>query len=144
MQTGSGSLNSWGKSIAYENGELKTKSTKYTTVYPSNDSGITDKDTAGQTNYRENKLIYGDSVRENCSLNAGTSNSGWHISSWYKDNSFFPGYYHPVFIRGGRTMAWQCCGVIVIQLYLWKKRLQLWLSCGTSKQVRDSCEIETT
>ena len=76
-----------GESTTYE-------STPYVTVYPSNDSGITDRDTASTENYKVNKKIYGDAIRE-------TSTAGIGQSSWYSDCSYFVGYDRQFFSRGG-------------------------------------------
>jgi len=101
IANGNGSLKSYGASVSYDGDTLRTTSTKYTTVYPSNDSGITNYDTASQTNYPLNKYIYGDAVRETCSSKAGTNESGWNTSSWYSDYSCFPGCGSTFFYRGG-------------------------------------------
>ena len=71
------------------------ESTEYVTVYPSNDSGITNTDTASRTNYALNTKIYGDAIRE-------ISTAGVGKFSWYSDYSYFQGYMFPTFIRGGR------------------------------------------
>ena len=70
------------------------ESTPYVTVYPSNDSGITNYDTASTENYKVNTKIYGDAIRE-------TSTAGIEQSSWYSDYSYFAGYGSPFFKRGG-------------------------------------------
>ena len=84
-----------GSSTTYE-------STEYVTVYPSNDSGITNYDTASSNNYAVNTKIYGDAIRE-------TSTAGVGQTSWYSDYSYFAGYGYPFFARGGnlwnRTVA---------------------------------------
>ena len=80
------------------NGKNNSTSTKYVTVYPSNDSGITDYDTASKENYKVNKKIYGDAIRE-------TSTEGVGQNSWYSDYSYFVGYNTPFFVRGGHLWA---------------------------------------
>ena len=81
-------LNERGESMTYENGKLKTKSTKYTTVYPydSNNDNVS-------SNYALNKYIYGDAIRE-------TSNDS---KSWNKDESGMPYSYNSFFNRGGEN-----------------------------------------
>ena len=86
-------LANFGSSLL-NNGKNNSTSTKYVTVYPSNDSGITDYDTASKENYKVNKKIYGDAIRE-------ISTEGVGQNSWYSDHSYFVGYYHPFFLRGG-------------------------------------------
>lgn len=68
--------------------KLKTKSTKYTTVYPydSNNDNVS-------SNYALNKYIYGDAIRE-------TSNDS---KSWNKDDSGMPYSYNSFFNRGGEN-----------------------------------------
>lgn len=95
-------LMTYGKSLLDEAGVEYTttvtantgSSTKYVTIYPNDDLGVTDLDTASKQNYAVNTLIYGDSVRE-------TSTAGVGSTSWYGDYSNFPGYYYPFFFRGG-------------------------------------------
>ncbi|MBO5412929.1 MAG: hypothetical protein J6A29_01250 [Clostridia bacterium] len=102
VSNGNGNLLTYGKSLLDEaKVQYSTTvtantgaSTKYVTIYPNNDSGVTDTDIASKQNYIENTLIYGDSVRE-------TSTAGIGSTSWYKDYSYFPGYIHPFFFRGG-------------------------------------------
>jgi len=86
-------LTNYGSSLL-NNGKNNSTSTKYVTVYPSNDSGITDYDTASKENYKVNKKIYGDAIRE-------TSTEGVGQNSWYSDYSYFVGYDNPFFFRGG-------------------------------------------
>ena len=69
-------------------------STKYVTIYPNNDSGVSNIDTASQNNYDANTSIYGDAVRE-------TSTAGTGATSWYNDYSCFPALTYPFFVRGG-------------------------------------------
>ena len=76
-----------GASTTYE-------STPYVIVYPSDDSGITNQDTASTENYKVNTKIYGDAIRE-------TSTAGVGQSSWYSDYSYFAGYDSPFLVRGG-------------------------------------------
>ena len=102
----SGSLKKFGKSIAYSGNTLKNESTKYTTVYPFNETdsegkAITDIDTASRQNFVANSKIYGDAVRETNSGKAGTSVSNWYYSSWTSDYSYFPALYYPFFDRSG-------------------------------------------
>ena len=92
----------YGYEIAYEGDTLKTISTKYTTVYPHNNTydstSISDTETnlnaASTNNWIANTLIYGDAIRE-------TSTQGTGSYSWYNDGSNFPGLYYPFSVRGG-------------------------------------------
>ena len=86
-------LTNYGSSLL-NNGKNNSTSTKYVTVYPSNDSGITDYDAASKKNYEVNTKIYGDAIRE-------TSTEGVGQNSWYSDYSYFVGYDTPFFVRGG-------------------------------------------
>ena len=91
-----------GRSIAYDGNNLKTISTKYTTVYPHNSEtdnpdiaeDNTNLNTASNNNYPLNTLIYGDAIRE-------TSTAGTGNNSWYDDASSFHGLYGPFSVRGG-------------------------------------------
>lgn len=69
-------------------------STEYATIYPNNELGITDANTAGQNNYESNTKIYGDVIKE-------TSIKGIGLTSWNKNYSIFSGYNSPFFTRGG-------------------------------------------
>lgn len=88
-----GNLTNYGSSLL-NNGKNNSTSTKYVTVYPSNDSGITDYDTASKKNYEVNTKIYGDAIRE-------TSTAGVEQNSWYSDYSYFVRSFYPFFTRGG-------------------------------------------
>ncbi len=94
-------LKIFGESVAYQGTNLKTTSTKYTTVYPHNEAGETNIDTLSQKNFANNTKIYGDAVRETTSGTAGTSASGWNTSAWNADYSGFPALGDPFFARGG-------------------------------------------
>ena len=94
-------LKIFGESVAYQGVNLKTTSTKYTTVYPHNEAGETNIDTLSQKNFANNTKIYGDAVRETTSNTAGTSTSGWNTSAWNADYSRFPALSDPFFLRGG-------------------------------------------
>ena len=103
VANGNGNLKAYGASIAYDGANLKTTSTKYTTVYPHDTSkdntSISSTDanlnTASQANYLANKYIYGDAIRE-------TSTAGTGASSWKGDYSYFTGLDNPFSFRGGR------------------------------------------
>ncbi len=69
------------------------KSTKYATIYPNNDSGLTDTNVGSQKNYEINTAIYGDGIRE-------TSTAGTESTGWYRDYSRFPALGSPFIIRG--------------------------------------------
>ena len=94
IANGHDNLKTYGASVAYDGDNLKTASTKYTTVYPSNESGISNIDDASKENYGVNTKIYGDIVRE-------TSTAGVGASGWYGDYSCFPAFGAPTFLRGG-------------------------------------------
>ena len=102
VANGNGNLKSYGASIAYDGNTLRTASTKYTTAYPFDSStdnttianNDTNLNTASANNYKKNTLIYGDGIRE--TFTAGTGST-----SWYGDDSYYPGLYAPFSIRGG-------------------------------------------
>lgn len=100
VANGNENLTNYGSSLL-NNGASNSTSTKYVTVYPSNDSGTTDLDTASKNNYRVNTKIYGDAIRE-------TSTAGVGQTSWYSDYSSFAGYDSPFFGRGGNL--WHISG----------------------------------
>ena len=108
-------LSTYGRSIAYDGNNLRTISTKYTTVYPYNSEtdkpGITDApndstnlNIASNNNYALNTLIYGDAIRE-------TSTGGTGNTSWYGDASYFPGLNSPFSFRGGRYFTGSAAGL---------------------------------
>ncbi|MFR2534064.1 MAG: hypothetical protein ACLS95_02370 [Clostridia bacterium] len=107
-----GELKSYGSSIAYDGNNLKTISTKYTTVYPfdstTDNTSIASNDTklntASANNYKKNTLIYGDGIRE-------TSTAGTGSTSWYGDYSYYPGLYGPFSIRGGNLWNGSSAGL---------------------------------
>lgn len=111
VNNGNVNLQKHSESITYENGTLKTSSTKYTTIYPNNEAGITNLDTASQANFSLNTKIYGDSVRETTISTAGTSNTGWNTSSWNSDYTAFPGLSRPFFERAGSIFSGNKNGV---------------------------------
>ena len=102
VANGNENLREHGKSIAYDGSIPRTVSTKYVTVYPHNSetdkTGITEDstnlNTASTNNWKANTLIYGDDIRE-------ISTSGTGSTSWYSDESHFPGLNNPFFLRGG-------------------------------------------
>ncbi len=88
---GAGNRNFFGASVVTGG----AKSTKYATVYPSNETNDTNTDDKrSQANYNINDKIYGDVIRE-------TSTKGVGTSSWYSDYSYFPEGDIPFFVRGG-------------------------------------------
>ena len=93
VANGNDNLTIYGNSLL-NNGKNNSTSTKYVIVYSSNDSGISDLNTASNKNYEVNTKIYGDSIRE-------TSTSGNGQSSWYSDSAYFVGSYNPFSINGG-------------------------------------------
>ena len=68
-------------------------STKYETVYPYKSPENSDVVKARSDNYKENKYIFGDAIRE-------TSESGTGHSSWYNTYSIFPNSGVPFIMRG--------------------------------------------
>ena len=101
VANGNENLKNYGRSLTYDGETLKTGSTKYTTVYPyssedKNGVSLDEIDTLSQDNYEENKMIYGDGIRE-------TSKQGTSSNSWYNDYSVFPGLSSPFTMRGGRS-----------------------------------------
>ena len=80
------------------NGMAYTASTKYVTLYPSNNFEETEIDKGSKKNYEINTKIYGDGIRE-------TSTTGIGNTSWYKDCSYFPQYYGQLSVRGGWIFA---------------------------------------
>ena len=101
VANGNDSLKMYGETLTYQNDILKTKSTEYVTVYPYSAPESTTINTASQTNFKNNSKIYGDSIRETTSNKAGTSESGWDVSSWNDDRSIFIALNNPFFMRGG-------------------------------------------
>ena len=92
----------YGKVIAYEEGILKTVSTKYVTVYPHDstidntekESTTTNLEAANAANYIKNTKIYGDAIRE-------ISSTGIGKTSWENATSIFAGLYGPFIVRSG-------------------------------------------
>ena len=93
VANGNNSLTFYGKEML-NNGLTDSSSTKYVTVYTSDDYGETVKEVASQKNYEVNKKIYGDAIRE-------TSSAGTGSTSWYNDFSYFMGYSNVFALRGG-------------------------------------------
>mgnify|MGYP004629449965 FL=1 len=99
--TGSWARSTFGASMTQDG----DKSTKYTTVYPSNETSSTDtNDKKSQANYEASSKIYGDAIRE-------TSTKGTDISSWYSGVSQFPAQEAPFFIRSGSYRKADECGM---------------------------------
>ena len=70
-------------------------STKYATVYPSNETSTTNTDDLrSQANYEANTKIYGDAIKE-------TSTQGTGMTSWYSGHSSYPRGETPFMSRGG-------------------------------------------
>ena len=95
-------LKNFGASITYNGTVLKIANTKYTTAYPFDSStdnirvisNIANSNTASINNYKKNRLIYGDGIRE-------TSTAGIGSTSWYADYSYYTSLNRVVFIHGG-------------------------------------------
>ena len=89
-----------GHSLTFENGILKTNSSKYVTVYPFNkdaDNINIDKTNenfinASKLNYQENNYIFGDAIRE-------ISSSGSEITTWDDSKSGYAALYYPFFMK---------------------------------------------
>ena len=96
-------LEKYGASIAYEENNLKTISTKYTTVYPHNNT-VSSDDEESTNNWIANKFIYGDAIRE-------TSENGIGTTSWYNDVSIFPSIDYYFLFRGGHFYAGEDAGL---------------------------------
>lgn len=107
VANGNNSLKKYGASVAYDGNTLRTKSTKYTTVYP-HDSAIdksgVDIDIASEANCKKNNQIYGDAIRE-------TSTSYTGSNSWYSDGSGFPAATSPFTFDGGGFNGESKCGL---------------------------------
>ena len=94
IANGNGNLKTYGASVAYDGDKLKTESTKYTTVYPNGQEDNANIDNSSSTNYKTNKYIYGDGIRE-------TSSNGTGTTSWNNDFSYFTSLKRPFTARGG-------------------------------------------
>ena len=105
---GAGTRNTYGASVVTGG----AKSTKYATVYPSNETNDTnDNNKRSQANYNVNDKIYGDAVRE-------TSTKGVGESSWYSDYSIFPESGNSFFGRGGDFWGSDGAGLFVFSNYV--------------------------
>ena len=114
ISNGNWNLNGYGSSFTKDK-----VSTKYATVYPrdasqddsskSYDTSTTEKSnqvytTLSTANYKTNKYIYGDAIRE-------TSTSGTGSTSWNGDYSYFPALYFPFAARGGNLWDGSSAGL---------------------------------
>ena len=97
IANGNGNLKAYGASVAYDGDKLKTESTKYTTVYPHGQEDNANIDNSSSTNYKTNKYIYGDGIRE-------TSSNGVGATSWNSDRSYFFALHGPFSAYGGRAI----------------------------------------
>ena len=97
-------LKKYGSNMVYNGENLITKSNKYITVYPSNDSGQTVIDTASSINFGLSNKIYGDAVYE-------TSSDGQGKNSWTTDYSHFPALDAAFFVFGGRWSNGEFAGL---------------------------------
>jgi len=100
VANGNVNLQKYGPSLANSENTLKTVSTKYTTVYPLDNSvdyiGTTAEiDKTSVANYTYNTRIYGDAIRE-------TSDAGIGANAWNNDNSNLWSLNNPFSGRGGR------------------------------------------
>ena len=93
IANGYSQLKNYGSSLT-DSGK-RTTGTKYVTVYPYDKTETsTDRDTKSRANYKVNKYIFGDAIRE-------TSTSGTGTTPWKNDYSYFLTLYYPFSIRGG-------------------------------------------
>ena len=114
ISNGNWNLTGYGSSFTKEKA-----STKYATVYTrdksqddsskSYDTSTTEKSnqvyaTLGTANYKTNKYIYGDAIKE-------TSTSGTSSTSWNGDYSYFPALGDPFTIRGGHYWSVSAAGL---------------------------------
>lgn len=105
VANGNDYLNTYGESLSYdEKGNLKTISTKYTTVYPHNEGSSGNINTESENNYKTNTKIFGDVVRE-------TSIRGIEMMSWNSDYSNYPSLHNPFMERGGRFYNQKATGI---------------------------------
>ena len=96
-------LRAYGSSLT-DSGK-RTESTKYVTVYPHDTAETsTDIDTKSRANYKVNKYIFGDAIRE-------TSTSGTGSTSWKGDYSYFPALNSPFSLRGGHLWYGSSAGL---------------------------------
>jgi len=103
VANGNGNLNYYGSSLT-DSGK-RTESTKYVTVYPYDTAETsTDIDTKSRANYKVNKYIFGDAIRE-------TSTSGTGSTSWKGDYSYFPALNSPFSLRGGHLWYGSSAGL---------------------------------
>ena len=91
INNGDGNLTVFGANMV-ANGNV---STKYATVYPYKSPENSSSSKPGEDNYKENKYIFGDAIRET-STGGGSTNS-----SWNDDYSYFHALYNPFSVRGG-------------------------------------------
>ena len=92
-------LKRYGQDLTYDRDILKTESTKYVTVYPfdkiSDNTSLEEteanRDLTSSENYKKNKYIWGDGVRE-------VSTQGKGYTSWNNDYSYYPGLNRPFFV----------------------------------------------
>ena len=112
VANGNENLKTYGSSIAYDGNNLKTVSTKYTTIYSfdstTDNTTIANNETnlniASTNNYRKNNLIYGDDIHE-------TSTAGTGSTSWHDDYSYYPGLNFPFSLRGGHLWHGSTAGL---------------------------------
>ena len=108
-------LKSYGSSFTYNGNTPVTESTKYAKVYEHDTTkdNVNISDASGENtklkeasaaNYEKNTHVYGNAMNE-------TSTAGTEATSWYNDNSFFPGLDYPFLIRGGHLWAGSSAGV---------------------------------
>ena len=87
------------------NSGKRTESTKYVTVYLYDATETsTDIDTKSKANYKVNKYIFGDAIRETSTSETGTT-------SWNGDCSCFPALGYPFSGRGGSFYNYSVAGL---------------------------------
>ncbi len=109
ISNGNSSLSN-GVPFAYQTGDpegYKTKSTKYTTVYPFDSSK--DTNTNNYMVYKNARYGYGDAILE-------TSLTGSEFTSWFGDCSYFPSTSNPFFARGGHCSGDSYAGIFFFGL----------------------------
>ena len=93
--------NLYGQCIVKDN-----KSTKYVTMYKSDEENLKSEENAKEKNYNANAKIYGDAIRE-------TSTNATGNTSWYIDYSNFPSKYMSFFDRSGAFWSGNSAGLFL-------------------------------
>ena len=100
---GDENLNYYGSSLT-DSGK-RTTSTKYVTIYPHDTTEVSENvNIKSNANYKVNKYIFGDAIRE-------TSTSGTGSISWKGECSDFPTLYYPFSRSGGSLWNYSNAGL---------------------------------